>query len=184
MNRLIDVRDILSAIHVPTLVLHRSGDRAVAIEHGRYIADHIESAKFVELPGNDHLWWVGNSELIVDEVQEFLTGERPALETDRVLATVLFTDIVGSTRRAIELGDRRWRDLLDTHNSIMQADIQRFRGRVVKSTGDGVLATLMGQRVRYIVPVLPQGMFDDLGSRSVRDCIREKSNSLPVTSAG
>jgi class 3 adenylate cyclase len=144
MNAAIDVRDILPTIHVPTLVLHRSGDRAIDVEEGRYLAAHIPAAKLVELSGDDHLWWVGNSAAIVDEIQEFLTGERPALEPDRVLATVLFTDIVDSTRRATELGDHRWRDLLDTHNAMMHAEINRYKGRAVKKTGDGFLATFDG----------------------------------------
>ena len=144
MNHQIDVRAILPAIHVPTLVLHRSGDRAVGVEEGRYLAEHIPGARFVELAGNDHLWWVGDSESIVNEIEEFLTGERHAVEPDRVLVTMLFTDIVASTQRAAEMGDRGWRDLLDRHNAVMQAEIDRFRGRVVKSTGDGYLATFDG----------------------------------------
>ncbi len=144
MNAAIDVRDILPAVHVPTLVLHRLGDQAIEIEHGRYIAQHIPGARLVELSGDDHLWWVGDSESIVNEIQEFLTGERPVVEPDRVLATVLFTDIVDSTKRAAEMGDRRWRDLLDRHNTVLHTEIDRFKGRVVKSTGDGFLATFDG----------------------------------------
>ncbi len=144
MNAAIDVRDILPAVHVPTLVLHRLDDQAIEIEHGRYIAQHIPGARLVELSGDDHLWWVGDSESIVNEIQEFLTGERPVVEPDRVLATVLFTDIVDSTKRAAEMGDRRWRDLLDRHNTVMHTEIDRFKGRVVKSTGDGFLATFDG----------------------------------------
>jgi class 3 adenylate cyclase len=144
MNAALDVRDILPTLHVPTLVLHRSGDRPIDVKEGRYLAQHIQGAKFVELTGDDHLWWVGDSESIVNEIQEFLTGERPASEPNRVLATLLFTDIVGSTKRAAEMGDRRWRDLLDRHNVLMHAEINRFRGNVVKSTGDGFLATFDG----------------------------------------
>jgi class 3 adenylate cyclase len=144
MNAALDVRDILPTLHVPTLVLHRSGDRPIDVEEGRYLAQHIQDAKFVELTGDDHLWWVGDSESIVNEIQEFLTGERPATEPNRVLATLLFTDIVSSTKRAAEMGDRRWRDLLDHHNVLMHAEINRFRGNVVKSTGDGFLATFDG----------------------------------------
>jgi class 3 adenylate cyclase len=144
MNMEIDVRPILPTIHVPTLVLHRSGDRAVTVEHGRYLAKNIPAAKIVELDGDDHLWWVGDSESIVNEIQEFLTGEREAIEPDRVLATVLFTDIVDSTRRAAAMGDRRWRDLLDRHNAVVYKEISRFRGRAIKSTGDGFLATFDG----------------------------------------
>lgn len=144
MNMAIDVRTILPTIHTPTLVLHRVGDRPINIEQGRYLAQHIPSAKFVELSGDDHLWWVGDSEAIVNEIQEFLTGERPTIELDRVLATVLFTDIVDSTKRAAEMGDRRWRDLLDTHNALTRKEISRCRGRAVRSTGDGILATFDG----------------------------------------
>ena len=144
MNEAIDVRDILPAVRVPTLVLHRSGDRAVEVEQGRYLAQHIPGAKFVEQGGDDHLWWVGDSESIVNEIQEFLTGERPTIEPDRVLATVLFTDIVDSTKRAAEMGDRRWRDLMESHSKLMRAETNRFKGHVVKSTGDGFLATFDG----------------------------------------
>src|SRR5262245_10494940 len=144
MNIAIDVRDILPVVSVPTLVLHRSGDRAIDIAQGRYLAEHIEGAKFTELPGEDHLWWVGDSQAIVNEIQEFLTGQRQVVEPDRVLTTVMFTDIVDSTKRASAVGDRRWRDLLDRDNSMAQMEIKRFRGRAVKMTGDGVLATFDG----------------------------------------
>jgi len=144
MNSQIDVRDVLPAVRVPTLVLHRTGDRAVDVGQGRYLAEHIPGAKLVELSGEDHLWWVGNSGLLVDEIQEFLTGERPAVGADRVLATVLFTDIVGSTKHAADIGDRRWRTLLERHDSTMRKQIDRHRGRVVKNTGDGFLATFDG----------------------------------------
>jgi class 3 adenylate cyclase len=144
MNKEIDVRPILPVIRVPTLVLHRAGDRTIDVAEGRYLAEHIPGAKFTELPGDDHLWWVGDSDTIADEIEEFLTGERHAAEPDRTLMTVLFTDIVDSTRRAAELGDRRWRDLLDNHNAIMQSEIARFRGHAVKNTGDGFLATFDG----------------------------------------
>lgn len=144
MNAAIDVRDILPAVHVPTLVLHRSGDRAVVVEHGRYLAQHIPGAKFVEQSGDDHLWWVGDSESITNAIQEFLTGEHHTMEPDRVLVTVLFTDIVDSTQHATEMGDRRWRGLIESHNKLMHTEINRFKGRVVKSTGDGFLATFDG----------------------------------------
>lgn len=144
MNMAIDVRAILPTVRVPTLVLHRSGDRALEAAHGRYLAEHIPGASFVELKGDDHLWWVGDSQAIVDEVREFLTGERPEAEPDRVLATVLFTDIVDSTRHALRMGDRRWRDLLEVHGVVAHREINRFRGRPVKSTGDGFLATFDG----------------------------------------
>ena len=104
MNLAIDIRDILPSIHVPTLVLHRQGDQAVNVEEGRYLAEHIPNSKYVELSGDDHLWWLGDPEAVVHEIQMFLTGEQPPVETDRVLATVLFTDIVDSTKRAAEAG--------------------------------------------------------------------------------
>ena len=144
MNTAIDVREILPAIRKPTLVMHRTGDQAIEIEQGRFLAQHIPGAKLRELDGNDHLWWVGDSDAISNEIQEFLTGERQAVESDRVLATLLFTDIVDSTKRVTELGDSRWRDLLARHDSVMNAEIKRFRGRTIKTTGDGFLATFDG----------------------------------------
>jgi len=144
MNGQIDIRQTLSAIRVPTLVLHRSGDLDTSIEEDRYLAAHIPGARFVDLPGADHLPWVGDQDTLVDEVQEFLTGTRPAAEPDRVLATVVFTDIVASTERAAELGDRRWRDLLFSHHAIVRRELERFRGREVKTVGDGFLATFDG----------------------------------------
>ncbi len=144
MNVEIDIRHVLPAIRVPTLVLHRAGDRAVSVEQGRYMAEHISGAKYVELPGDDHAPWIGDQDAILDEIEEFLTGVRPAPEPDRVLATVLFTDIVGSTKRAAELGDRRWRDLLDGYYAVAHKELGRFRGREVKTMGDGFLATFDG----------------------------------------
>jgi class 3 adenylate cyclase len=144
MNGQIDIRQTLSAIRVPTLVLHRSGDLDTSIEEGRYLAAHIPGARFLDLPGADHLPWVGDQDTLLDEVQEFLTGTRPAAEPDRVLATVVFTDIVASTERAAELGDRRWRDLLFSHHAIVRRELERFRGREVKTVGDGFLATFDG----------------------------------------
>jgi class 3 adenylate cyclase len=145
MNEEIDVRDVLPAIRVPTLVLHRVGDERVRVEFGRYIADRISDAKYVELPGVDH--WMFFAELgdrIADEIEEFLTGSRHEIEPDRVLATVLFTDIVDSTKRATELGDRGWRLLRDRHDEAVRQEFARFRGREVKTLGDGFLATFDG----------------------------------------
>jgi class 3 adenylate cyclase len=143
MNSLIDVRHVLPAVQVPTLVLHRSGDLDSHPEEGRYVAEHIPGARFVELPGADHVPWI-DADQVVDEVEEFLTGARPAPEPDRVLATVLFTDIVGSTQRAVELGDRRWRELLEAHNEAVRVQLDRFRGQEVDTAGDGFLATFDG----------------------------------------
>ncbi len=139
----VDVRDILSSIHVPTLVLHRKND-AVPVEFGHELAARIPSARLVELDGVDHWPSVGDIKSITGEIEEFLTGERHEDIPDRVLATVLFTDIVDSTRHAAELGDRRWRDLLERHDEVTRSEVARFQGRVVKHTGDGVLATFDG----------------------------------------
>lgn len=140
----IDVRQVLPNIQAPTLVLHRSGDLIVDVAQGRAVAGQIPGAKFVELPGRDHIPFLGDADSIVDEIEEFLTGVRPAPERERVLATVLFTDIVGSTEAATALGDRRWRALLDAHDHLAEHQISHFRGRQVKSTGDGVLAVFDG----------------------------------------
>jgi class 3 adenylate cyclase len=144
MNREIDVRHILPTVRVPTLILHRVGDSLTRIEQARYMARHIPGARLVELPGTDHMPWVGDQDAILDEVQEFLTGVRHGPEADRVLATVLFTDIVGSTERAAELGDRRWRDLLDRYYVAVRRELARFRGRELDTAGDGVLASFDG----------------------------------------
>ena len=120
------------------------GDRLALVEAGRYVADHIPSATFVEVPGDDWYFFVGDQAPLLDEIQGFLTGARPSPDIDRVLATILFTVIVSSTQRAAELGDRRWRELLDRHESISQTEVERFRGRLVNTTGDGVLATFDG----------------------------------------
>ena len=144
MNTEIDVRGILSAIRVPTLIMHRTGDRDANIEEGRYIAARIPGAKFLELPGSDHLPWVGDQAEVVDEIEEFLTGIRPAPEPDRVLSTVLFTDIVGSTERASSLGDSAWRDVLEQHHASVRRELAHFRGQEIATTGDGFLATFDG----------------------------------------
>jgi class 3 adenylate cyclase len=139
-----DVRDILPAIRVPTLVIARKEGARVSPEHGRYIAERIPDARFLEVPGTENVIWGGDTAPLIGEIQEFLTGVRPALEPDRVLATVLFTDIVDSTKRAAELGDRRWREVLHEHDAVVRAALTTFRGREVKTTGDGFLATFDG----------------------------------------
>jgi class 3 adenylate cyclase len=141
--RMIDVRDVLTSVHVPTLVLHRKGE-AIPLEFAREFARGIPGARLVELDGVDHLPTIGDTASITGEVEEFLTGQRHEPPADRVLATVLFTDIVDSTRRAAELGDRAWRELLEQHDQITCAEVARFRGNVVKNTGDGFLATFDG----------------------------------------
>jgi pimeloyl-ACP methyl ester carboxylesterase/class 3 adenylate cyclase len=140
----LDIRHVLPAIRVPTLVLHRGGDALVSVENGRYLAEHIPGAKFVELPGDDHLPFVGDQDALIDEIEEFLTGVRHRTEPDRVLATVLFVDIVDSTRRAAELGDRRWADLLSHYYTIVRRELAASRGREVNVAGDGMLATFDG----------------------------------------
>ena len=145
MNSQIDISAIVSTIRVPTLVIHRTGDTAVNVEAGRFLAEHIPGARYIELPGIDHVPFVGdNAPEIADAVEEFLTGSRPPVAVDRVLATVLFTDIVGSTEKAVALGDHRWRDLLDSHHATIRRNLARFRGHEVKTTGDGILATFDG----------------------------------------
>jgi class 3 adenylate cyclase len=139
-----DVRDVLETISVPTLIMHRSGDTLVAVENSRYMAERIPGAKLVEFPGEDHLWWFGDQDSISDEIEEFLTGARHSPEPDRVLATVMFTDIVGSTERAAQLGDRSWRELLERHGEVVRRQLEVHRGREVKTTGDGFLATFDG----------------------------------------
>ena len=144
MNSQIDIRNVLPTIHVPTLVLHRSGDRDTNVEGGRWIASQIPGARFVELPGEDHHPWVGDSDSVLDEIEEFLTGTRAAPTLDRVLATILFTDIVGSTERAAQLGDRTWRELLDSHHALVRKELARFHGREIKTVGDSFIATFDG----------------------------------------
>ena len=144
MNAEIDIRHVLPAIRVPTLVLHRTGDRDSSVEEGRYIAARIPGAKFVELPGDDHFPFIGDMDSTLDEIEEFVTGARPDREPDRVLATVLFTDIVSSTEHAVRLGDRRWRDLQERHHVLVRRELVRHRGREVDTAGDGFLATFDG----------------------------------------
>jgi class 3 adenylate cyclase len=136
-----DVRHLLPQVSVPTLIIQRADLGFVGVGHGRYLADHIPEAMYVELPGTDTFYWVGDTRAMLDEIEEFLTGVRGGSGAERVLASVLFTDIVGSTDRAAQLGDQRWRDLLDRHDKSVRAQIERFRGRVVKTVGDGVVAT-------------------------------------------
>ena len=144
MNAQIDVRSVLPSIRVPTLVVQVSGDRITTVEDGRYLSKHISGAKYVELPGEDHMTAFGDMEAVVGAIEEFLTGVRPAPDPDRVLATVLFTDIVGSTKRAAELGDRRWREVLDEHDQLVRNELARFRGKEIDTAGDGFLATFDG----------------------------------------
>jgi pimeloyl-ACP methyl ester carboxylesterase len=145
MNSQIEIGGVLPAVRVPTLVIHRTGDQVVNVAGGRDVAAKIPGARLAEFPGNDHLFYVGESaDDISDTIEEFLTGARGSAAADRVLATVLFTDIVGSTEKAASLGDRRWRALLDDHHAMVRGILTRFRGHEVKTTGDGFLATFDG----------------------------------------
>ncbi len=144
MNYEIDIRHLLPAVRVPTLVLHTIGDRTIDIGASRYLAERVPEAKLVEIPGIDHVPWGDGADRIVDEIEEFLTGVRHGPDPDRVLATVLFTDIVGSTEKAAALGDRRWRALLEGHHRVVRHELGRFRGREIDTTGDGFLATFDG----------------------------------------
>jgi class 3 adenylate cyclase len=157
-----DVRAVLDTVRVPTLVIHRAEERYYLVGHGRYLAEHIDGARYVELPGADHHFYAGDQEAILGEIQAFLTGVRGDPDFDRVLATVLFTDIVSSTDRAAELGDRRWRTLLDAHDRLIEAHISQYRGRRIKTTGDGVLATFDGP-ARAIRCAL--ALADEIGQR-------------------
>lgn len=139
-----DVRSALPAISAPTLILHRTGDRMIPAEHGRYLARHIQAAKYLELPGQDHFPFLGDADALLDEIREFLTGTREGGEPDRVLATVLFADIVGSTERAAQLGDHRWRELLEGYYELARRELARFRGREVDTAGDGFFAAFDG----------------------------------------
>jgi pimeloyl-ACP methyl ester carboxylesterase len=145
MNSMIEISGILPYVHVPTLVIHRTQDPVVNVEGRRQLAKSIPNARLLEVPGIDHLPYLGDdSDQLIDEVAEFLTGVKPATGGDRILATVLLTDIVDSTKRAEAMGDRRWRELLDAHNAIIRRELTRFRGVEVKTTGDGFLATFDG----------------------------------------
>src|SRR6266566_3305921 len=144
MNTAIDIRQLLSAIRIPTLILHRTGDRDIDVGGSRWMAGQIAGAKYVELPGDDHLPWVGGRDAILDEVEEFLTGVRRGPDPDRVLATILFTDLVDSSRRAAELGDRGWRDLLEHHHRVVRGELERYRGREIDNAGDGFCASFDG----------------------------------------
>jgi pimeloyl-ACP methyl ester carboxylesterase len=145
MNSMIDISGILPYVHVPTLVIHRTQDPVVNVEGGRLLAKNIPNARLLEVPGIDHLPYLGDdSDQLTDEVAEFLTGVKPTISAERILATVLLTDIVNSTKHAEAMGDRRWRELLDAHNAIFRRELTRFRGVEVKTTGDGFLATFDG----------------------------------------
>lgn len=146
LNAQIDVRPILPTIRIPTLVMHRTGDLQVPIAAGRALASQIPDAKFIEYPGEDHVYWSGDVEAFLGDIEEFVTGSRDhsSVEIERILATVLFTDIVDSTRSAAAMGDHAWRRLLDNHDQIARQTVEKFRGNLIKTTGDGILATFDG----------------------------------------
>ncbi|MDA9981695.1 adenylate/guanylate cyclase domain-containing protein [Gammaproteobacteria bacterium] len=139
-----DVRNVLQTVSAPTLVLQRKEDSYRNVEHGRYLAGHIPGAKYVEVPGSDHLPYIGDQEAILDEIEEFLTGVRPMPKPQRVLATIMFTDIVGSTQHAHKLGDKDWKILLERHDRVCENCVKKFRGKLIKRTGDGIHATFDG----------------------------------------
>jgi class 3 adenylate cyclase len=144
MNQEIDIRHVLPTVRTPTLTLHRTGDRAINVEQSRYMARQIPGANLIEFPGNDHFFWIGDSDAITYEVEEFLTGVRPRPEPDRVLATVMFTDIVSATETAASLGDRQWRELLLSHHTLVRRELNRYHGREIDTAGDGFFATFDG----------------------------------------
>ena len=144
LNIEVDVRSILPSISVPTLVLHRSGDRWYSVPEAQYLADHIPGAKLVVLPGDDHMPWWGDQEPLMGEIQEFLTGARNSPPTERVLLTVLVTDIVGSTEMVAAMGDLRWKDLLHAHDAIVRREVKNFDGQEINTTGDGFVLAFTG----------------------------------------
>lgn len=144
MNQELDVREILPSINVPTLILHRQEDEVTPIQEAHYLHQHIPNAKLVALPGQDHYPFFGDMNGLIDEIEEFLTGVRDPLERNRVLATIMFTDIVESTQHALERGDRKWRELLEQHHSIVRKNLARFRGKEIDTAGDGFFATFDG----------------------------------------
>jgi class 3 adenylate cyclase len=196
----LDVRPVLPTIQVPTLIIHRRDELVSPVEAARYMARQIPGARLVELPGNDHIPWVGDRQALVHEIEEFLTGARHVHEPDRVLASVLFTDIVGSTERAAELGDTEWRRLLERHDEIARRQVESFRGRVVKSLGDGMFATFDGPAravrcAQALCDTMPselglqvragvhtgecEAIGDDLGGMAVHIGSRVASNAQP-----
>jgi class 3 adenylate cyclase len=168
MNTEIDVRAVLPTIGVPTLIMHRTGDRDASVEEGRWLASRIPGARFVELPGTDHLFWTQDVDAVVDEIEGFLTGVRRGPEPDRVLATVLFTDIVGSTARAVKMGDRQWMDALEAHRTMVRWFLQRFHGREVDTAGDGFFATFDGpaRAIRCALAVRDAALERDIDVRA------------------
>jgi hypothetical protein len=178
----VDVRPVLPLVRAPALILHRRDFGLVPIAHARYLADQITGARLVELPGSDvDLSWE-TPELGLDAIQEFLTGVRRAVEPNGVLATVLFTDIVASTERAARLGDRRWRQLLEVHDELASRLVDQFQGRLVKTTGDGILATFDGPGRAVRCAAALRDELGGIGCRSGRGCTAARSNCVTATS--
>lgn len=163
-----DVRDRLATICVPTLVLHRLGNRFIRVGAGRYLAEHIPGARYVELPGDDYLFFVGDTDALLDEIEEFLTGTRQAPEGDLVTATVLFTDIVSSTEQSARMGHRKWTKLIDGHDAMVRSILAHYRGREVKTTGDGFLSTFDAttRAVRAAMEIVRQAKAMDIEVRA------------------
>jgi class 3 adenylate cyclase len=161
----VDIRRLLGSVHAPTLLLHRTGDRMADVGASRYMAERLPNGRLVELPGDDHFPFFGDQDAVVALTQEFLTGAKPEVDPDRVLATVLFTDVVDSTRLAAELGDRRWHRLLEAHHAVVRRNLGRFRGREIKTTGDGFLATFDGPARAIRAADAMRGELGELGLR-------------------
>jgi pimeloyl-ACP methyl ester carboxylesterase len=179
-----DVRAVLPAVRVPTLVEHRLGDRLVNVRSGRYLAEHIEGARMVEVPGRDHVPFFQHPEIFLDEIEEFLTGSRTVAVPERRLATVLFSDIVGSTERAADAGDAHWHDLLDLHHRVVRTELARFDGNAVKTLGDGFLATFDGPAAAIRGAAALRDATAATTYRCVSACTAARSRSWATTSAG
>lgn len=163
VNMDLDTTEMLKTIKVPTLILHNVRDAFIPIEFSRYIADNMPTAKLVEMDGEDHLFWFSNPDQVVGELESFLLGERADDRPDRILSTVVFTDIVDSTRQASTVGDARWRELLDTHDRLTRENVTHFRGRLIKMTGDGMLATFDGPARAITCAARLQASLSDAG---------------------
>ena len=172
----IDIREVLPAIHVPTLLIHRTEDPVMTVEAARLMAKRIPNARLVELPGTLHWPWIGDTDAVVEEIEEFVTGERQAIEPDRALATVLFTDIVSSTEVAAEVGDRRWRSLLEDHHATVAGEIEAHQGNLIQTTGDGVLATFDRPATAIRCAGSLRESLARQGMRSEPACIRVRSS--------
>jgi hypothetical protein len=180
----LDVRPVLPTISAPTLVIHRAGDEYVPPEHGRYLAEHIPSARYVELPGRDHHYFFGDADGLLDEVQEFLTGVRPSGEPDRVLATVLFTDVVSSTGRAAEVGDRRWHDVLNDLDDLLHRQVERSAGSWSRGPATARSPRSTDLRARFNVRARSPSPFEAWISRFAAASTPASWSSFAAMSAG